>query len=100
MEGCRAIVASSTEWELSPCVETQGPNTRSNRAMRDIENHLSAQLSACGEPSVPGMRDSSSKGGGHVQAMASSTTVLFCAVCALKIIGTWLIGKLLLEAIN
>ena len=32
--------------------------------------------------------------------MAGSTPMLFCAVHSLNIIGTWLIGKFLLEAIN
>ena len=98
--GCRAIVASSTDWEIYPCAETQGSNTRSDRAIRNIENSLSAPLTACGGPSVPSIRGSFSKGGGHVQAMGGSTPILCCAVRALSIIGTWLIGKSLLEAIN
>ena len=52
------------------------------------------------ETSVTSIRDYSYKGGGHVQAMPESTPTLCCAVNALNIIGTWLIRKSLLEAIN
>ena len=88
MEGCRAIVVPSTECELSPCVETRGPNTRRNRAMRYIENIFSAPLAAYGGPSVPGMRDSSSKGGRYIQDMIWSTPMICCAVHALNNIDT------------
>ena len=87
-KGHRAIVASSTDWGLSTCVETKGPNTRSNRDMICVENHLSVLLAAYRGPSLLGMRDSSSKGGGHVQDMAGSTPMLCCAVHALSITGT------------
>ena len=40
IEGRRAIVVPSTDWELSPCVVTQWPNVRRNRAMRGIQNHF------------------------------------------------------------
>ena len=46
------------------------------------------------------MRNSSSKRGGHVQTREGTTSMLCCTVCALNIIDTWLIGKLLLEETN
>ena len=70
------IVASITKWDLSTCVETQGTNTRSNRAMKNIENHLSEPLIACDGPSVPDIQDSSSKDSGHVQAIEGSSPML------------------------
>ena len=46
------------------------------------------------------MIDSSSKSGESIQAISGSTLNICYAVHALDIIGTWLIGKSLLEVIN
>ena len=46
------------------------------------------------------MRESSSKFDGHIQAIEGSTPMLCCALHALNIISTWLIGNSLLDAIN
>ena len=100
LEGCRAIVASRTDWERPLWVESQGPSTRSNRAIRNIVNHLSAPLTASGGPSVPGMRGSSSKGGGWTKPGQVLLLRLCCEVHAQNIIGTWLIWKSLLETTN
>ena len=66
IEGFHAISATRTNWELSPYVETQRPYTRNKLAMLNIENHLSASSEACVGSSVKGMRNSSSKRGGHI----------------------------------
>ena len=46
------------------------------------------------------MRDSSSTGGGYIQAMTGSTQMICCAVHDMNIICTWLVGKSFLEVIN
>ena len=100
IEGCRTIVSTITNWELAPCVETQRPYTRDNRAMHNIENHRSLPPAVCGGASVYGMRNSSSKRGGHVQTREEPTSILCCTIHTLNTIGTWLIGKSSLEEIH
>ena len=85
------MVATITDWDLAPCVESRRPCGRHNRAIRHIENHLSAPPVAYGGGSVCGMRNSSSKIGGHFQTREETTSTLCCTVHSLNIIGIWLI---------